>query len=409
MKAAGIVAEYNPFHNGHALHLKKTREAGCGPVAVVMSGICTQRGEPALFPKDIRCAAALRAGADLVVELPLCWATRSAEGFARGAVSLLRALGCVSVLSFGSESGDAEAIAGYAARVAALDGGEALRARLKTGASFPRAREEALLREFPGEKLPEGPNDLLAAEYLRAAGELGAAFEPLAVRRVGVAHDARAAHDAGAVHDVETPENGLASASAVRSMLENGEWERACGFVPGFAAGMYESARAAGRAPLRLPLFETLLLARLRTFSPEEFAEAGDVGEGLENRLYSAVREAGSYAELLALVKTKRYPMARIRRALLSAFFGTGKAERDALPPYLRVLGLNGRGAEMLRAAKKEGDLPVVTEYAQIKKLGKRANDVFALECRAADLCALCLPAPGPCGSEQRYRPIVFR
>ncbi|MDR3645480.1 MAG: nucleotidyltransferase family protein, partial [Clostridia bacterium] len=173
MRVAGVIAEYNPFHSGHALHLTSTRAAGCTHIAVVMSGNYTQRGEPAVIGKASRCAAAMSAGADLVLELPLAWATSSAEGFARGGVSLLAALGCVSVLSFGSESGSVDEIRAWAKRLDALEGGEVLKRHLKDGVSFPTARQAAAEELFEGTLPPRGPNDLLAAEYLRAAAALG--------------------------------------------------------------------------------------------------------------------------------------------------------------------------------------------------------------------------------------------
>lgn len=395
MKAAGIIAEYNPFHNGHALHIERTRESGCTHIAVVMSGLCTQRGEPAVFGKDARCRAALAAGADLVIELPLPWAVSSAERFARGAVSLLAALGCIETLSFGSESGNVGLITQYAERLDALEQSGRIREKLAEGASYPAARQAALSDLFGGQQNP-GANDRLAAEYLRAARYLSVRLNPLAVKR------------AGAGHDESASKNGIASASAIRAMLQKGEWEEAMRFVPGQAAAVYRAERKAGRAPFDEKLFGSIAFAQLRRLDKADFAALPDVTEGLENRIFHAVRLASNLPELAAMVKTKRYTMTRINRILLSAALSIKAQPQGSLPPYLRVLGFNERGLEILRAAKENSTLPILTRFPKAESLGGSAAQVYRMECLAADLLALCRPAPAPCGAEQRYTPVTM-
>lgn len=397
METAGIVAEYNPFHNGHAYHIEQTRKTGCSHVVVVMGGCFTQRGEPACMRKQPRCEAALRNGADLVIELPVPWATASAETFAYGGVYLLNALGVVDVLSFGSESGDTAALSDLTEKVLSLDGSESLAAALRTGVSFPRAREMALAEANPGfAPLLRHPNDLLAIEYLKAAARLGSRMQPLAVPR------------AGGPHDDPLPGGAFASASHIRRLLAEGQAEKALRYVPESAAAVYRREIAQGHAPLQSSAAEMAILSYLRRLEARDFATLPDVCEGLENRLAEAVRQADSLDGLYAAAKSKRYTLSRIRRIVLSAFLGIDREIRSGPPPYIRVLGMNRRGADLLGAARSTAALPVVSRHADVAALGERARRVYALECLAADLYGLCLPRRLPCGGEQTARPVYF-
>lgn len=391
MKAAGVIAEFNPFHKGHAYLLAQARESGADCVAVVMSGHFTQRGEPACMPESVRCEAALRAGADLVVELPLPWAMAAADTFAYGAVCLLDALGCVDRLVFGSECGDVGAIRACAQMLHEADGSPAFAAALAAGCSFPRARLSAVQALFPqGDISPlTRPNDTLAVAYLRACARADAVFEPVAVRRLFAAHD-RA-----------DTQRGFASAARIRALLAAGQGQRAFSHVPEDAALLYARALALGAAPFRPELAERAVLARLRCMDAPAFARVPDVAEGLENRLAAAARRAPGLEQLYRAIKTKRYTHARVRRIVWSAFLGLSRMHTAAPPPYLRVLGIGERGREILRTARSAGRLPVVTRHADMAALGKFAQSVYALECRAADLYGLFLPVVQPCGALQ--------
>ena len=332
MKIAGIIAEYNPFHNGHLFHLEKTREAGFSHIAVAMSGPFVQRGETAVLDKWTRARTAVSCGADLVLELPVACALSSAADFARGGVSLLRAAGA-QTLSFGSECGDAGLLAGQARRLDAVESSAPMRAFLKEGMSFPRAREaawKALYGEVPAFA---APNDLLAVEYLRAASALAPGMTFLAVGRAGCGHDG------------DAPSDGFASASFLRSQID-------------------EPYRCA-----RMEALERHTLHVLRGMEASGFARLPDVTEGLENRLVRAARQAGSLAEFYALAKTKRYPLARLRRIACCAVLGIGREEKRRPPAYLRVLALNGRGAQILSAAKKRGAPPIGVNFADLYRL----------------------------------------
>lgn len=394
MWTAGVIAEFNPFHNGHAYLLQEARRSGADAVAVVMSGCFTQRGEPACMPPALRCAAALHAGADLVVELPLPWAMAAADTFALGAVALLRALGCVDTLVFGSESGDVEQLSACVRMMREADGSRVLADALADGYSFPRARHTALHALFPQADLSpiSNPNDTLALAYLRACDKQEAPFVPFAVRRVA------------AEHDKPGKQGSFASASYIRELFVSGQVEAALACVPEAAAQEYRSAFASGSAPFRVEYADRAVLARLRCLDAKTLAQVPDVSEGLENRLLAAVRYADSLKSLVDAVKSKRYTHARIRRMVWGAFLGVSRLDIAAFPPYLRVLGIGARGREILCKASRAGMLPILTRHADTDRLEKFGQHIYALECRAADFYGLFLPKVQPAGMLQRTK-----
>ena len=383
METAGIVAEYNPFHRGHAWHIAETRRrlGGDAPVVCVMSGHWVQRGECALADKWLRAALALDRGADLVVELPTPWAMASAESFARGAVSLLAATGVVDVLSFGSETGELAPLEEAAAALDAPDYPERLRAALGRGLSFPAARQEAA-----GAACLSAPNNNLGVEYLRSLRALGSTIRPLTVPRQGAGHDGPAA-------------GGFASASELRRLLRAGRGEEAAPYLTAPWSGELADMQHIERA----------VLARLRTMGEGDWAALPDGGgaEGLPSRLAKAAREAVSLEDFYTLAKTRRYPHARLRRLALAAFLGLRAAERPAAPPYVRVLGLGSRGRALLRRMKDTCPLPVIVKPAQARELDGPARTLFESEARYTDLYGLCFPAPRPCGAEWIHSPVV--
>ena len=382
METAGIIAEYNPFHRGHAWHMAETRRRlGGGAVVCVMSGHWVQRGECALTDKWSRAAAALMGGADLVVELPTPWAMASAESFARGAVSLLAATGVVDVLSFGSETGELAPLEAAAAALDAPDYPERLRAALGRGLSFPAARQEAA-----GAACLSAPNNNLGVEYLRSLRALGSTIRPLTVPRQGAGHDGPAA-------------GGYASASELRRLLRAGRGEEAAPYLTAPWSGELADMQHIERA----------VLSRLRTMGEGDWAALPDGGgaEGLPSRLAKAAREAVSLEDFYTRAKTRRYPHARLRRLALAAFLGLRAAERPAAPPYVRVLGLGGRGRALLRRMKDTCPLPVIVKPAQARELDGPARTLFESEARYTDLYGLCFPAPRPCGAEWIHSPVV--
>lgn len=393
MRIAGIIAEYNPFHLGHAYQIEKTRELGVTHVVCVMSGHFVQRGEPAVFQKAARVKAALSAGADLVIELPLPWAMAPAQTFARGGVALLDALGCVDVLSFGSECGDLPLLRASARALGCEGFSLLLKEKLAGGLPFAQARAQAMAAFAPSLAAPlDTPNDTLALEYLAALSSLSSPIEPVCITRKGAGHDA------------VKPQDGFVSASFLRQRIAEGRFDEAAAFLPPKAVSIFREELEARRAPAGLKELQRAVLASLRTKSRMELQDLPDLSEGLHNRLYHAVRQAGSLTELYSLVKSKRYSHARIRRVCLAGFLGLTASVSEGVPPYLRILGANGRGYEVLKRAGKAARLPIVGRYGQVKSLDKRAQIVFNLESRATDLFGLASPLIQPCGREESYR-----
>nr|WP_325212457.1 nucleotidyltransferase family protein [uncultured Oscillibacter sp.] len=396
MAAAGIITEYNPLHRGHVYLLEEARrllgpEAG---VICVMSGNFVQRGDFAVADKLSRAAAAVRSGSDLVLELPVPWALSSAEGFASGAVELLKATGAVTHLVFGSEGGDAAPLVRCAEALCSGDFPAKLREELKKGDSFPAARQralEALLSKEDAAALSR-PNDTLGVEYCKALR--GSGIRPVAVLR------------RGAEHDGEAPESGFASASAIRALLRRGEEEAAlCLCAPAMAEG-YRAERAAGRAPAGIWNCERAVLARLRFLEEADWAALDLGNEGLYRRFARAAGSAGSLAELLETVKTKRYPLARLRRMAFRAYLGLPPAPPER-PAYLRVLAANRRGTALLAGMRKTAALPVLAKPAAVRRLSPEARGLFQMETRADRLFALACPDPAAVPDERRMGPAV--
>ena len=388
MDFTGIIAEYDPFHNGHAAQLAAVRAAGAQCIAVCMSSGAVQRGSVPILPESVRVRAALDAGADLVVALPAPYACATAEQFAAAGVHLLAALGC-DTLAFGAETPDAAALLD----TARLLDGEELNARIRqnlaTGMTYAAARAAAADALHPGTGgLLRTPNNILGIEYCKAILHRHAALTPLALPRLGAAHGGGAGAHAG------TP---MASASFLRG-LPQPDWEL---FVPARAAELYGRAAADGLL-LDGARLETAVLALLRMQDPANFAQVRGVREGLENRLTAAVREADSLDDLYTRLKTKRYPHARLRRLVLDAALGF-PAELP-MPPYLHVLG--ARKAALPRL--KQASLPAATALADLARTGPEAAKISRLHNKAVDFSSLCREKIQPMGLAFTAKPVVI-
>ena len=391
----GIIAEFDPFHRGHAHLIAQAKAALPGaPVVCAMSGPFTQRGEAAIVSKYARAEMALRCGADLVVELPVQWAVSSAESFARGGVQILHALG-VTHLAFGSESGDLTALQAVAQALDSAAFPAALRPYLQQGLPFAGARQKAL-ETLVGTEAADcltRPNDLLGIEYLRAIQTLAPEMRTLTIPRVGVAHNAAGVKE------------GFASASQIRQWLLAGALERACGQMPEPAAEILR-----GQAPAALTYNARGILTLLRRMTPEEWRALPDCGEGLEHRLCRAAAESTTLEQFWDAVKSKRYAHARIRRLTLWAYLGLTRQERwSAGVPYVRVLGLGEGGKGVLKQAKGLGRLPVLTKPAQVKRWDERCRRQFDIDASAQMLWGMCLPEVGQALNEWAMGPVVVR
>ena len=396
-KLAGIIAEYDPFHNGHAWQLQQAKALGAQRVAVAMSCGLTQRGALPLLPESVRVQAALTCGADLVFALPAPYACSGAECFARAGVQLLAAAGC-DALVFGAETPDA-ALLMEAARV--LSGAEyrtALKARLSAGArSFAAARQAAVEAVCPGTGLAallDKPNNNLAVEYCKAILELGAALVPIPLPRQGAGHGQALTETGGQ----------FASASALRTLWQSGGADAAAPYVPAEVLPLYREAFAAGQyTDLAAAQRCQLALLRSRCAGTAPFAQVRGISEGLEHRLEAAVRSSTTHAELLDSLTTVRYPRARMRRLAMDAALDYSVDAFPALPPYLHLLGAQKDALPLLKAAA----LPVSHSLARLAEQNTPCRAVVDAQLRACDFGALCRKKPEPMGSALRQK-IIF-
>lgn len=399
MAAAGIIAEYNPLHLGHCCQLRRLR-ALLGeetPVICAMSGNFVQRGDFALLGKHARAEAAVRSGADLVLEIPLSWACAPAERFAQGGVEVLLGTGLVTDLVFGSESADAGAIRSATEALLGPDFPEALRRELAGPHSFAAARQRALagLIGEEGAEVLSRPNDILAVEYAKALSREGSEVHLVPILRQGAGHD----QDGG-----EYP-----SAGSIRRMIQEGRRAEALAAMVPAMRELYEAEEARGRAPVFAAGAERAILAQLRRMGEADFLALDAGGEGLGNRLAAAAREAASLEELLDRAKTKRYAYSRLRRLALWAYLGLRPETLPARVPYLRPLAMNQRGRALLAEARRRAALPILTKPADVRRLSPEAQAVFRREVLATDLYTLAFPGdPAPGGAEWREGPRVL-
>ena len=381
MKVTGIIAEYNPFHQGHAYHLSRARElTGADRILVVMGGNFMQRGEPAIIDKYTRTEMALRNGADLVLELPAASATGSAEYFAEGAVELLDASGVVNELCFGSELGELEPLEKAAELLLEEpeDYQKLLRAELKKGKTFPEARETALSAFLPEQNLLASPNNILAIEYIKALKRRKSSIRPLTIQRLGSYHG-EDGQPAGAPHTVSgnLPES-FASASTIRCQLHTLEKQIVTSCeqptfgslmtalakeLPPSSFGLLKDVLLADRLvqaeDFSLPLHYRLMQAK----KPLEFSVYLDVSEELSRRIYSLRQEFTGWNAFLDLVRTRQYTRSRVSRALLHILLDI--RQEEVLPPtHLRVLGFRREASDLLSEIKKKSRLPLITKAA---------------------------------------------
>ncbi len=392
----GIVAEFNPFHNGHKYIVDTLKANGENTVTAVMSESFVQRGECACVSPYERTKAALLNGVDLVLSLPVPYATASAERFALGGVTVLGSMGCIDALGFGSECGDVECLTKCAKAITTEEFSPLLENHLSEGLSFPTARQKAL-SDMYGDAFADAlssPNDLLGVEYIKAIDKNKFSIKPIAIKRVGVSHDS---------NEVSVD---FCSASAIRSFLKNGNEFKE--FMPKESFEILNEAVLSGNAPADFTKLENAILYKLRTMSIDDFKNIPDVSEGLEFRFFEAVRNSVTLTEILEKVKTKRYTHSRLRRIVLCALLGITEEYTDIPVPYIRVLGFNEKGAEILKQAKNTATLPIVSKSSDIKCLDENAKKIFELECKVRDIFSLCLPMPQVCGKEMTDKLIVL-
>lgn len=395
MKICGIIAEYNPFHNGHMYLINRLREEGYSHIVAVMSGSFVQRGEPAVMSKWARTQCALGCGVDLVIELPLTWAMSAAENFALGGVSLLSSLGCVGTVAFGCENDDITELE-RAARIKRSDNFKsAFYDEIRSGKSYAAAISGALAAA--GEDINPDifrlPNCILAQEYISALHRLSSKIEPAAIKRHISSHDE--------THPIPPEDTDIVSAAYIRELIRAGkDFEK---YVPSYAFDTIKREISAKAAPADISRLERAVLAFMRQCAPADFASLPDVSEGLEHRICGAAKASSGYNELIDKIKTKRYTHARLRRIVLTAFLRADTSLFNCEPPYIRVLGMNERGTEILRLARGSAKVPIIMKAANTARLGEEARRLFDAESRADDIFALSLPDIGKSGTNMTH------
>ena len=389
MKTVGLITEYNPFHNGHAYHIEKAKAlTGADRVIVVMSGDFVQRGAPAVMPKHLRTESALLSGASLIIELPVCFSTGSAEFFAQGSISLLNQLGCVDSICFGSECGDIHVLKDIA-QILVNEPAEyqtALRQALKDGASFPAARQAAL--HIYSDKYSEilaSPNNILGIEYLKALAKTHSEMEPFTIKRIGAGY-----------HDMDI-DGQFSSATAIRSdIYQLADVNSSSESIPlthiqtQVPSSCHELMKKnyQTRYPVKSDDFSLLLKAKLLSETADSLSHYLDISPELANRILRLRNNYLSFEQFCDLLKTKELTRSRISRSFIHVLLGITNDWLTAMKapvPYARILGFRKDHADLLGILKQTSDIPLITSPARAV-LADTARQMLELDIYASDL-----------------------
>ncbi|MDZ4991491.1 nucleotidyltransferase [Clostridium perfringens] len=366
MNITGIITEYNPFHLGHELHLKNSKKiTNCDGVICVMSGNFVQRGLPALTDKWTRTKMALEAGVDLVVELPTLFATSSAEFFAFGAVSLLNSLNVVDNLCFGSECGDIDLIKKLSEIIVnePQEFKEYLKELLKDGLPFPKARSKALMKYLEDtnfkidfsylETVLNSSNNILAIEYCKSLYKLKSSITPFTIKRLGADYNKE-----------ELSKNEIASASAIRKSIYTSNIEESLEFMPTYS---YEILKNSSFSSID-KMFDLVKYAIIS--NPNILKEIPEASEGIDNKIVQNIGKANSLDQLINLCKSKRYSYTRLNRILCHVLLCVDNellSLRKSPPKYIRILGFNNKGREILKEIKQNSEINIVNKLSKSK------------------------------------------
>ena len=410
MKAAGITAEYNPLHNGHVYHIEETRRiTGCDAVVAAMSGDYVQRGEPAVMDKWVRTEHALKSGADLVVEIPVLFCLGNAGQYADAAVRTLEATGKVTHISFGSESGEKDSLARVARTLKENEDAiaDTVRSIRSMGFSYPAARARAYAEVRAGIKgtdpdsdpeilgdlrILEQANDILGIEYIKAMADA----EPVVIRREGAGYgdpyDERLAYQ---------------SSSAIRAQTLDGR--NTSRYVPDHTARSMKECHLTG--PDRDSWFDILRFAVLSA-ETEVIEDCPSGGEGLASLMKANAGSSASWTDFIRLIKSKRYTYTRLSRLCMQLILGISRSRYDMNgPAYIRVLGFNNRGRELLAEMRDDGSasLPVIMNVNKnAGDLDQKAKDLLQLDLHAADIYNLVTKGETDRYSDHRHSPVIM-
>ena len=360
MNSFGIIAEFNPLHNGHNYIINTAKSLGATHVTVALSGNFVQRGEAAIISKFKRAEMALKCGADLVIELPLPYSIATANRFAFGGVNILQHF-CDNLI-FGSETGELDKLFKVLNILKQKNFKEKLEKHLKKGVSFATARFNAIIEiDKDSAEILNSPNDTLGLEYIYEASKINKDFDFYALKRIGADHFGK------------KRSKYFCSASYIRENVK-----KAKNYMPTEAFEIFKNETKNGKTA-SINNLENAILTKLKSYSAEDFLQYLDVNEGLHNRIKKSVDHATSIDELYSEIKTKRYALSRIRRIILSAFLDVDKSFYNVPIPYVRVLAFNKKGEELIRKAKKDG-VNIVTSLKDAESLGETAKKFAQLE-----------------------------
>lgn len=389
MKTVAIISEYNPFHTGHEYQISRIRrEFGSDTrIIAIMSGNYTQRAETAIMDKFLRAECAVRCGVDLVLELPFPYSSSSAELFARGGVYIADSLGVVDVLSFGSESGDVEALKDVA-EVTSSDEFEKRLSELSSvpvncSIGYPKLCEMAYYELSTKAKKCDvtTSNNILAIEYIKALSNLNSSILPHTLKRDGADYSEKSI--------IASPHQ---SASAIRS-LSILDPHSALKYIAENARQTILSAIKDGAFPCDNERLSTAIISYIRLSDPAKMESIHDAGDGIYNRIYNQSFNTDSLTELIKLSDTKKYTTARIRRAILNSYLGVTSSMVKELPLYTQVLAMNSVGKKILKEIKKKGSVPIITKSASFGHLSPEAKRQKEFSDRADFVFQLTRPA----------------
>lgn len=369
-KVLGIIAEYNPFHNGHLLHLTKSKEeTGAEYSICIMSGNFVQRGNTSIVNKWVKTEMALKSGIDLVLELPTVYSISSAENFAEGAIKLLNSLKIVDTVSFGSENSDIDILN----RISGIlyeepkQYVEFLNEELKKGLSFPKARENAILLYLNDQKysnILNQPNNTLAIEYLKALKKYKSHIMPISIKREKVFYNSNCIVDE------------YASATAIRNMIVNNQFNDIRKVMPRLAYDLLMQEIENNQYVIDISKFEKEILYSIRRLSTADLKKFPEVNEGLENAIKNAANSCNTLVELINIIKSKRYTQTRIQRILLYILLNITKKDMyisRKTVPYARILGYSPKGKELI--SKIYNANPKITLITSVKNFFDSSNN----------------------------------
>lgn len=376
---AGIVAEFNPLHNGHKYLLDQAK-ANSDLVVCVISSNFVQRGEPSIISKFERAKIAVTCGADICLELPTPWSMSTAQNFALGALSQLIKFN-ITTLYFGSESADLTGLLKISETLNSEEFNEKIKNHLNDNLTYAKVRQNVLLETLGDTaNLLDGQNDTLAVEYISAAKKFNTNIDFVPIKRQGANHNA------------SSDFNGFSTSTLIRKAIKEEKLEQIKSFLPKASHDILENSNFAHIDKLNLAI-----MAKLKTMKYDEFLKLPDLSEGIENRLYGAIKSSVDYNDLCEKVKTKRYTMARIRRLILSAFLGIDNTFFLKKIPYVRVLATNERGLKYISKIKSDN---IVLQVSELNRLDEFSKKIFDLECKISDVYNLALEKAENSGSD---------